>query len=398
MMMSDSKDGSDLMGKRKFWEAPWYPTAVAICIGVVVYVVLSRISGIWEGLLSFLGYFKPVIMGCVIAYIVNPLAKRCERLFKDVENDGRRWILANVLAYVFVILFLVFALLILIPQLINSVETFIGNLDGYIASFNKALEYWGLSKTTLDLSQFISSAEQFLTNFSDRILANVGGILTASANLGKNLASWLIAFVLSIYLLTEKPKLKVGLCRLLLALFGQERYDGLIIFFSRCHTICNQYIVYNLIDSVIVGVANAILMAIFGIEYVGLISFVVAVTNLIPTFGPMIGLVISGLILLMINPIHSLIFVLITLVLQTCDAYIIKPRLFGNSLGISGLWILVGVIVGGNMFGIIGILLAVPAVAIIDFIYRTYIIARLEQRRAAEDDKRESKEENKEEE
>lgn len=119
-------------------------------------------------------------------------------------------------------------------------------------------------------------------------------------------------------------------------------------------------------------------MAITGMQYVGLISFVVALTNLVPTFGPMVGLVIGGFVLLIVNPVHALMLVIITLILQFCDGYIIKPRLFGNSLGVSGLWILIGVIVGGNMFGVIGILLAVPCVAIMVLIYETYLLPELE--------------------
>lgn len=94
----------------------------------------------------------------------------------------------------------------------------------------------------------------------------------------------------------------------------------------------------------------------------------------------MVGLVIGGFVLLIVNPVHALMFVIFTLILQLCDGYIIKPRLFGNSLGVSGLWILIGVIVGGNMFGVIGILLAVPCVAIMVLIYETYLLPGLEKR------------------
>lgn len=94
----------------------------------------------------------------------------------------------------------------------------------------------------------------------------------------------------------------------------------------------------------------------------------------------MVGLVIGGFVLLMVNPTHALLFLVFTLVLQTLDGYVIKPRLFGNSLGVSGLWILVGVIVSGKMFGVIGILLAVPCVAVLDFMYGAYLLPALEKR------------------
>ena len=122
------------------------------------------------------------------------------------------------------------------------------------------------------------------------------------------------------------------------------------------------------------GIVNAIFMTILGLPYVGLVSFVVGITNLIPTVGPIIGLVIGGFILVLVKPWYALAFIVFSLVLQLADSYLIKPRLFGDSLGVSGLWILIGIVVGGRMFGIVGILLAIPAVAILDFVYSTYLL------------------------
>ena len=145
--------------------------------------------------------------------------------------------------------------------------------------------------------------------------------------------------------------------------------------------ICSRYIIFNLLDCFILGLVNGIIMMAFGMEYPGLISILVGVANLIPTFGPLVGAVIGAFVLLMFNPMHALIFLIITVVLQILDAYILRPRLFGNSLGVSGLLILVGVVVGGNMFGVIGILLSVPGVAILDLLYRNYFLPWLERRR-----------------
>ena len=115
--------------------------------------------------------------------------------------------------------------------------------------------------------------------------------------------------------------------------------------------------------------------------YATLISVVVGVTNLAPTFGPILGGVIGAFILLLVNPWYSLWFLIFTLILQTCDGYVIKPKLFGETLGVSSLWILVCIIVGGRMFGVIGILLAIPIAAIIDFIFREYLIPWMHKRR-----------------
>lgn len=368
------------MKNKKIWEASWYPTAVAICIGVVLYIVLSQFSSVVKGLKIFFGYFQPVILGVVIAYIVNPLSELFKRILKGIKNDNIRKLISIGLAFLILILLLIFTILILIPQLLKSIETFIINLNTYITSISNMLDNLGVSKKMIDLSTIIDSSEDILSSVSTLIVDNMGSILTASANFGKNFFRWIIAFILSIYLLSEKDKLQAGMQRLIRAIFGEEKYIGVSAFLTKSNMIFNRYIVYNLIDSLIIGVTNLTFMTIVGMQYSGLISFIMAVTNLIPTFGPMIGLMFGGFILLMINPWHALFFLLFTIILQACDAYIIKPRLFGNSLGVSGLWILIGVIVGGNMFGIIGILIAIPFVAIMDFVYKSYIITYLEKR------------------
>ena len=104
-------------------------------------------------------------------------------------------------------------------------------------------------------------------------------------------------------------------------------------------------------------------------------------TNLVPNFGPIIGAVIGGFVLVLVNPLHALMFVIFCVVLQFVDAYILKPKLFSNSLGVSGLLILVASIVLGNMFGVLGMLLSIPAAAILSFVYRDYFLPRRAQRR-----------------
>ena len=226
-----------------------------------------------------------------------------------------------------------------------------------------------------------ASAEGLLENGKDYVVDNIGNILNASADAGKSIVSWVLGLILSIYLLLAKDALKNGVKRLFKALFLEKRYEGVLTFFTRCDAILARYIVYSLIDGMIIGIVNAIFMGIVGMQYVGLVSVVVAVTNLIPTFGPIIGAVIGGFVLLLVNPLHALAFLIFTLILQICDGYILKPKLFGDSLGISSLLILTAVIVGGNMFGVVGILLAIPLAAILDFVYKDYLLAALEAKR-----------------
>ena len=366
---------------KNFKEKPWYNTAFALCIAVVLYVLLTHWPGFRAGLRTFLTYFSPVIMGAIIAYIVNPLSLMYGRsIFRAIKKENARSFLSNILAFITVVLFLVFLLLMLIPQLIESAYTFIGNLDGYVVSLHAMLESVGVSATMLDLDRFISSSEALIETVTDYIKQNMSVILSTSVGVGKGAVQFLIAFMLSIYLLADKARLKEGGKRILFACFGGAKYRDLLKVLRRCHSILNRYIVFNLLDSLIIGGVNAIFMLILGMPYIGLVSFVVAVTNLVPTFGPVVGAIIGGFILLMVKPWYALAFIIFSVVLQTVDGYILKPKLFGDSLGISGLWILIGVIVGGRAFGVAGILLAIPGVAILDFLLREYLLPWMEAR------------------
>ncbi|MCI6637735.1 MAG: AI-2E family transporter, partial [Lachnospiraceae bacterium] len=153
-------------------------------------------------------------------------------------------------------------------------------------------------------------------------------------------------------------------------------------FWNHCNTIMIRYIVGELLDALIIGLSNFVFFLIVGLPYNLLISVVVGVTNLAPTFGPIVGGVVGAFILVLNNPWHALWFIIFTIILQTIDGYVIKPKLFGNTLGVSSVWILVCIIVGGRMFGVPGILLAIPFAAISDYVYNNYILVVLENRKS----------------
>ena len=355
-------------------ERNWYPYAVAACIAVTLYVVLSNLGGIWKGISTVVGWFSTIILGCVLAYLISPLARMYyNRVFKRVKKDKLRKVLSNVLAFATVILFLGFVLGMVIPQLISSITTFAGNLDGYA----KTLAAWLAARhiaLPIDIQEFIDSSESTLNALVGVLTANIDEIISTAGVVGKSAMNWIIALLLSMYLLAEKDRLKAGTLKLMEQLLPGTRFENACLFFRRCDTILSRYIVFNLLDSLIVGAANAIFMAILGLPYVGLVSIVVALCNLVPTFGPIVGALIGAFILVLVKPWYALAFLIFTVVLQTLDGYFIKPRIFGDSLGVPGLWILVGIIVGGAMIGIVGILLAIPAVAIIDFLYHDYFL------------------------
>ena len=372
------------MDKRKS-KRLWRLEVGVLCTAIIVFILLWRFPEFWSGLKTFLGYFETVIFGCIIAYIVNPLTEFLEKLFRGIKNNKFRSILAIFFSFVGVIILLGFALVTLVPQLVSSVESLIKNFDGYVSTLTAMLVNLGVSKNTFDLSSVVESSEDILKSVSDYVSENSSTILAETTNIGKGVLQWIIAIIVAVYFVAEKPKLKAGLKRFLKALLDDAKYQNVSDFLRKCNNIFKRYIIFSLIDALIIGIVNFIFMTIMGMENTVLVSFVVAVTNLIPTFGPFVGAAIGGFIVLMTSPKSALIFVIFTLILQLIDGYVIKPKLFGDTFGVSGLWIIVGVIIGGSMFGVVGILLAIPVVAVIDYIYRTYIITALEDRRKKHD-------------
>lgn len=370
---------------KKWQSKSWYPYAVALCIGVVLYVVLMHLPDVAGGLKTFGRFFNTVIIGCIVAYLMNPLAMLYERkLFRNLKKGS--WGISVILAFVSFIVAIVLLALILIPQLVNSVTTFINNAPAYQNYLHSLLEKLGATSFIYvpeSADEVVDRAVDFLKGYEGDIIAFITG-------LAKGMVNIVIGAVLAIYLLAAKATLKKDAKAFLSALLTDDKFNNTLFFIKRCNFILNRYLVFSLLDALIVGAITAIIMLILRMPYVGLISVVAAITNLIPTFGPVIGAVIGGFFLLLVKPVYAIMFIAITLVLQVADGYIIKPKLFGNSLGVSGLLILLAIVTMGNAFGIGGILLAIPVAAICDFTYRESFLPYLQrrkERKQAEEDK-----------
>ena len=361
---------------KKFQSKSWYPYAVALCIAVVLYVVLSNFHIITDGLDYFGKYFNTVLIGCIIAYLMNPLAKLYERkLFRNLSKG--RWALSIFLAFITFAAVIVLLLLILIPQLVSNITSFLKQLPEYQVYIHSLFQKLGITRFLYipeSADEITSQLIDRLNGYGQDIIAFWSGVLSILINL-------IIGAVLAVYLLGSKERLKTDAKELLSALLPDDKRDGVLHYIKRCDFILNRYLVFTLLDSAIIGVLNAAIMMALGMPYVGLISIVVGFTNLIPTFGPVIGAAVGGLILLLENPITAIIFVIANQALQGCDGYIIKPRLFGNSLGVSGLLILLAIVTLGNAFGVGGLLLAIPFAAVCDFTYREELLPYLKRRK-----------------
>ena len=355
------KFNKDMLGKN------WIPYTVATCSAVVVYLLLSHIGNIWHGITVVFGFISPVFGGIILAYLIDALVVFFEKkVFKKISSDKRRRLVSLVVAMLLLLAFLVTLALTLIPQVFESVRVLVNNLGGYVRSLQDTFDQPVLTfgKFKLDISTLIQYGEGMLERLALTLRENIGRVLDASVNIGKGFFNGVICVILAIYFLMSKEQLLEVIKKAMWQHMDEQKFRRLSLVGRQCNRILISYIACDLFDGLIVGVANFIFMTVFGMPYGVLVSVFVGLTNLLPTFGPIIGGAIGAFILLLANPGHMVWFLVFTVILQTIDGYIIKPHLFGDSLGVPPLWVLVSVIVGGRIFGVWGIMLAIPFAAI----------------------------------
>lgn len=362
--------------KKNFDDKSWVPYTVAACSAVLLFVLLIKLNVIFAALGQFMGLIRPVIYGIVIAYLISPLVKFLEKnIFSHIRSEGARHQLSNFTAMLTVCILFVLLMSVLIPQLIDSVRMFISNINAYAATLQDMLKFvvekgesHNLDMSVLDKSTtgLLNDVVSLITENSDVIAESSLSATSSAVNLG-------LGLILAVYFLIYKNTVVSSYHRVLHALLPEDKYRSTASFLSECNLIMTTYVVSDILDGIIVAIVNAGFMMATGMPYLVLISLVIGVTNLIPTFGPFIGAFIAGLILLFSSPQSVVLFLIFTLILQLIDGYVIKPRLFGGALGVSGVWITLGIIVGAKLFGITGVVLSVPFVAIIQFVMHGYI-------------------------
>ena len=352
----------------------WYNAAVVVCIGVVLFVVLTRLDTVLRLLGTFIGYFKTVIVGAVIAYTMSPLVKFFYyRVFKSMKVGKGRWCLSVAVSFVLMLGILLVLTGMLIPQLVQSLAMLSNNFDSYASTLIQLIEASPLN-TLIDQAQLEVLSQNAIGAISNFVRENAQNIISIAADSGKGIVGFVIAMILAVYLLIDVKRILTAIREFFQLTLSKESFERLLDFVLRCDTILVDYIVQSVIESVIISAITAIFMAFMRMPYIGLISVVAGVTNLIPNFGPVIGYVVGGFILLLIDPVMAVAYVIFSIILQVVDGYILKPRIFADSMGVSGVVILAATIVFGNMFGLVGILLAIPFAAVLSFIYRDYYV------------------------
>lgn len=362
----------------------WKAYALGGSVCVVLFVILTNLGKVLSAIGSFLGIFSSVFIGFIIAYIINPLAVWFEKkVFFKLPSKKVRWVLSVVLAFLIILLFLSFILYMLIPQIVDNVGSLVANLDTYYQRLeNAAKNIDGIFKPmAMHLVETLSGSSGVVSNIGQFLTGNLTSILSKTTKIGSKAVNWLIGLILAIYFLLAKEAILNTFARFFALAMSDLKYYRSRLILQKFNSIFSTYIAFELLDALIIGLLNLAFMLATNMPDAAFISVAIGITNLVPTFGPIIGAAIGVFILLLLKPAAILPLLIFTVVLQTADAYLIKPKLFGNALNVPGVLILVSIIVFGKLFGIMGMLIAIPCAAILVFLYEEALIPRLKLKR-----------------
>ena len=376
----------------KYEKNRWTGLTISLCIVVVFYMLVSNIGNLKGFFDSFFAITSTVIIGAVIAYTANPFAcfiyKRIEKKFKE-NHKNRAWVLSAVLSLTTMLLLIAGLIVLITPRLIENITAFARGLTGYIDSLKQLITESELDESyKVSILGFVNEQTDITVLVSKVFSENEitpGWVLSFSAGIGSKAFGFMIGVILAYYFLCAKKKLIDTLGEFFYLVIPSAHYTNWRNICNRLNAIFSRFIVCELVDALIVGIVNALFMFATGMPYAVFCSVVVALTNLAPTFGPFVGAFIGAVILLLAKPDSVIIWLVFTLALQLIDGYVIKPRLFGSALNVPPFLVLVFLVVGGKIWGVPGVLLAIPLAAILTYIYSEIVVPWLKDRKKVKD-------------
>ncbi len=321
---------------------------------------------------------KPFLWALVIAFFLNTLLSALERDFKL-----KRWINILIVYLIFygtIILFIT----IITPKIIDNIKNIIRELPYYANKTQK----W-LSKTPgllmgMDKYGIFDYIESAVDDFFARLGSSMSSIVNKTVTQVISITSFLVNFVLgsiiSIYMLKDKEYFVKNLKRLTYAIFPVNKAESIIEFFKEIKEAFSKFFVGKLLDSLIIGILCFIGCLIMGVRYALLISLIVGVTNMIPYFGPFIGMIPAAVITVFYSPFKALWVVIFIFLLQQFDGLYLGPKILGIQVGLKPFWIILSILIGGGFFGIWGMLFAVPIAAVIKTTLGKYIVKQHKQK------------------
>lgn len=376
---------------------------LVILAGIVCYFAFLRLDDI-AGLLGKIGgILQPIILGLVFAYLLNPLVtiienqviKMFEKKAKNrakLRKVSRSIGIAGSLLVAFAVVILLLNMV--IPELYRSIRDLIMGLPHQINNAIDFLESEKIHDTAFSgtiKSVLENGAEAFQmwlkTDLLTRINQMMSFVTVGVFSVVETLFDIAVGVIVSVYVLNSKEKFTGQCKKITYALLSRERANLMLQITRKSHKIFGGFVIGKIIDSIIIGILCFIGLSILDIPYTLLVSVIVGVTNVVPFFGPYIGAIPSAILILLSEPIKGIYFVIFILVLQQFDGNILGPKILGDSTGLSAFWVVFSILLGGGLFGFVGMIMGVPTFAVFYYLVSMFIEQKLERKKLPKESK-----------
>lgn len=353
----------------------WFALGVAL---ICIYKILDNYENVMEVLHTFLGVISPFLIGVFIAYLLYMPSKKFEELYgkikiKFISKKARGLGVITVYAIIIIAISILFS--VILPIVFESIIDFIGSVPHYIE--NVINTYNDLPQDSILKSQIVQDEIYNLQNIDIKQYLDIEAILGYLVNaIGAifSIVDIFIAIIVSVYILIDRRKILAFFKKLAGAIFKEQTYRNLDKYFNNSNEIFFKFVASQFVDAIVVGILVSIAMTIMGVRYAPLLGFFIGLFNMIPYVGAIIATVIAAIITFITGGLSQTIWMLIVvIILQQIDANIINPRIVGRSLKISPLLVLFAVTFGGAYFGILGMFLAVPIIAVVKILVDDFI-------------------------
>lgn len=359
---------------------------------IVLYWILHETERVKSVYRFVSDIFSPFIAGAGIAFILNVPMRAFENLLikLKMKKASLRRVVAVTLTVVAVLLVLTAVFWLLIPQLaqtitndlIPTLEAFVNRTTVFLSGMvNGNVEFpeWvvasGLSDKLVDVLQkldWASLAQKAISLLQTGATKIVNSAVSVVGSVASTAMNVVIAIVFALYCLFQKETLARQGRKLLYAFLPELWSDRIVKVLRLTNSTFSNFLSGQCIEVCILGALFAVAMAIFRMPYIPLISVLIAVTAFVPIVGAFIGCAVGAFLILMTNPIQAIAFVVMFLVIQQIEGNLIYPRVVGSSIGLSGMWVLVAVAVGGELMGIAGMFLMIPMASVLYTLLREY--------------------------
>lgn len=354
----------------------WFLFAVAV---IFVYKTIDNLAQITNWVKELLNVLAPFAAGILISYILYIPCKKIEEAYSKVKKikiiKKKARPLSVLTVYIIALILIIILFNFIVPPIIKNIVDLANNFGNYYqTAITKINE---LPEDSFWKTEVITRIMKEIENIDIKEIINVE-VLTEYAQGALNIATKIfdifVAVVVSIYILNSRTQIVQFFSRLAGAIFNKDTYENIGKYFNSTNQIFFHFLSSQLLDAVVVGVLTSIAMSILGVKYAVLLGVMIGLFNLIPYIGAIIAVVISAIITIFTGGIGQAIWMLIIVtILQQIDANIINPKIVGNSLKINPILVILAVTVGGAYFGIIGMFLAVPVIAVIKVIVEDFI-------------------------